>query len=583
MRIHRPDRICARCAESGYEWIEQRKQRRDLRECKPCKEKALAKMKAGADGDALVLSWGVPEVLNAAAEGLKGLGFRPEVIVRGETDWKSKAIRYVERRRPRWLFAWQRLYGPPGREVEAAAERHSARGVFMDFAVWPHYRTVIFDARGENAGAEIVGHLDALLADPVQARAIRDALPRVDAMARSLREAARKVAGAENDYGVDGVPDGFAFLPLQRRGDKVIELDAPPERREAAQLCRDLIAEAVRRDAFVVVKPHPQGGAPADIPPRGPHHRILQHLPAGETNGNLFAWCLEHMGHMVVVNSTTWTQAAALGKPVVAVGRGWFSRNHALTEAANIADAFAPKVHAPERARLMVALMLSRQLTREELAAPARLAAMLRLLYPGQTDPQAVRPERPLLIVGTGRSGTKWTAQALRLLGREVGHERIGPDGAVGWNFVARRPYGDADCRRDARWKTVLHQVRHPLDAIGSLTTHVDALWRFVYHEMDLPWQSDPLRRAARYWVNWNRRAQALAEWTYRVEELRDGTETWAEFKRRAGLPEGARCPEVPRDLNRRRHREVSLEDVRALGGLGKTVLTLARSYGYDV
>lgn len=168
----------------------------------------------------------------------------------------------------------------------------------------------------------------------------------------------------------------------------------------------------------------------------------------------------------------------------------------------------------------------------------------------------------PLFVVtGCARSGTLFTARALSALGHACGHEALftpesdgvpdfGPArGDVSWlavPFLADLPAGTV----------VVHQVRHPLRVVRSLVAQrffqtrphpfMWARYRLQYRHVrfgrpitnprfirfaarhcpgifDLP--GEPAR-AARYWVDWNRRAEEAASFGHvrylrvRVEDL---------------------------------------------------------------
>ncbi len=139
-----------------------------------------------------------------------------------------------------------------------------------------------------------------------------------------------------------------------------------------------------------------------------------------------------------------------------------------------------------------------------------------------------------LLITGCGRSGTKYIARVLAGLGLDVRHEDLGADGAASWCMVpeaADAPWGVG--RLGCRFGTVLHQVRHPLRVIPSLTTFTAPSWAFVERHVDCPAADPPLLRAAKYWSAWNAAAERMAEWTYRVEHL---PAAYDEFCRRVGV-----------------------------------------------
>ena len=162
-------------------------------------------------------------------------------------------------------------------------------------------------------------------------------------------------------------------------------------------------------------------------------------------------------------------------------------------------------------------------------------------MTPAKADPSAadsvskVPPSHRVLITGCGRSGTKYIAGVLQGLGLDVPHEDLGADGAAVWTMVVdsvTAPSGVG--RRGLRFGTIIHQVRHPLRVIPSVTTFKRRSWAFIEQHIDCPASDPPLIRAAKYWALWNERAERLAEWTYRVEQL---PAVFDEFCRRVGVP----------------------------------------------
>lgn len=139
-----------------------------------------------------------------------------------------------------------------------------------------------------------------------------------------------------------------------------------------------------------------------------------------------------------------------------------------------------------------------------------------------------------ILITGCGRSGTKYTAALLQRLGMEVLHEKMGMDGIANWCMAVDScdsPWGGG--RHNLKFKTILHQVRHPLNVIPSLTTFTDRSWRFIEQYIPCP-QTDPvILRAAKYWYYWNLEAERIASWRYRIEAM---PEIFDEFCRRLGV-----------------------------------------------
>jgi hypothetical protein len=158
---------------------------------------------------------------------------------------------------------------------------------------------------------------------------------------------------------------------------------------------------------------------------------------------------------------------------------------------------------------------------------------------------------RKFLVVGAGRSGTKYAAYLLQSLGLDIRHEAAGSDGIVSWYLAA-----DSDSVPDGPpssqfvFEHVFHQVRHPLCTIPSLASLRPDTWSFVARHTPCS-LDDPLpARCAKLWLHWNEMAEAKAEWRYRIEDL---PLVYEEFCERFDVPCDRRALDrLPRDLNTR-------------------------------
>lgn len=135
------------------------------------------------------------------------------------------------------------------------------------------------------------------------------------------------------------------------------------------------------------------------------------------------------------------------------------------------------------------------------------------------------------VVVGTGRSGTTFVADVLAACGVCCGHERyFRPEGyrrrwercgEVSWTAV---PW----LERGTQAGPVYHVVRHPLDVVTSLLTI-----GFFSDAAPGPFRSfarahfrltgDEHVDAMRWYVEWNRRCEALARVRFRIEDPADG------------------------------------------------------------
>ena len=201
------------------------------------------------------------------------------------------------------------------------------------------------------------------------------------------------------------------------------------------------------------------------------------------------------------------------------------------------------------------------------------------------------------VVVGTGRCGTAYTAQVLTRMGIPCGHE---------WVYSAHpRRYPDVEIVGDSSAQAVpflpeftgqvLHQVRDPLRVIGSFLGFglfrdprgqgVDGQFMMRHFRFT----GDELGDAMRYYVDWNRRCEAVDPsryLRYQLERLDAGL--LARIARFVGEDVSqsqieAALQAVPRDFNTRYNRRPlswsDLPDGRARDELR----TMALEYGYDV
>lgn len=137
------------------------------------------------------------------------------------------------------------------------------------------------------------------------------------------------------------------------------------------------------------------------------------------------------------------------------------------------------------------------------------------------------------VIIGTGRSGTKWCADTLTEKGVPTGHESIFTPGG--------RKRIDA-LKGDSSWLAlpwlengadigtgpVIHVVRDPrlcirsMLRIGKFRDDYDTPWsKFARKYCSAAYRPrDPFLRACLFWVAWNARCQTVARETLRIEEL---------------------------------------------------------------
>jgi hypothetical protein len=119
-----------------------------------------------------------------------------------------------------------------------------------------------------------------------------------------------------------------------------------------------------------------------------------------------------------------------------------------------------------------------------------------------------------LLILGCGRSGTRYVTKVLACAGLQIGHEKPGRDGMCNWRSVGQP---DDIESHDVVW----HQVRHPLGVIASFHTVMGRSWDYICEvEPRISRDDSLLLRCMKYWLYWNERCAQAATVTYRVENI---------------------------------------------------------------
>lgn len=173
-------------------------------------------------------------------------------------------------------------------------------------------------------------------------------------------------------------------------------------------------------------------------------------------------------------------------------------------------------------------------------------------------------------IVACARSGTLFMSKLLKELGLDIGHEKMGEDGSVGYHLAVIKP------------DNCFHQVREPLKQISSMMAHQS--WGFMKDVIDI---QDGLLGCMQYWLKWNELCEEFCVWRYKIEELPD---IWDEFCERIGH-EKCEMPNVPTDTNtskkhkyqeRINYREYSWDDLfKENGKLAQDIIDKAIKYGY--
>ena len=196
-----------------------------------------------------------------------------------------------------------------------------------------------------------------------------------------------------------------------------------------------------------------------------------------------------------------------------------------------------------------------------------------------------LRTEGKCLITGCGRSGTKYAATLLSAAGLRIGHETMDRDGIASWLLAALPAApGWGPSGEDFHFRTILHQVRNPLAAISSMQTIQPASWRYICQHIPCSMEDPLLFRCVTFWREWNLKAESIAAWSYRLEDI---DSAWEELCARLALPATREALNaVSRNVNTRKgsFENVTWDDLKNLDSrLCLAVQEQAARYGYQI
>lgn len=196
-----------------------------------------------------------------------------------------------------------------------------------------------------------------------------------------------------------------------------------------------------------------------------------------------------------------------------------------------------------------------------------------------------LRTEVRCLITGCGRSGTRYIARLLSAAGLDIGHETMGKDGIASWLLAVDAGYaGYGPLRRFFRFQTILHQIRDPLSVISSMQTTRIASWQYICRNIPCSLDEPLLLRCAKYWKYWNLKAESIATWRYRIEEI---DRIWGELCERLAIPVNpAVLATTQRTINTRAgaYQKIGWDDLMVLDkSLCLSIQEQAVRYGYEL
>lgn len=188
-----------------------------------------------------------------------------------------------------------------------------------------------------------------------------------------------------------------------------------------------------------------------------------------------------------------------------------------------------------------------------------------------------------LCITGCGRSGTKFTATLLQQLGVKVLHEKMGEEGIVSSTMAVRpeEPRFGPPYPKEG-FELTLHQVRNPLDVIGSsLTANMNNMrWAAQYVPIDV--EASRLKIAVQYWYYWNKETEKHADHRYKLEDIEN---IFPQFCEWTGAKQDIQVyKSIPKNTNTRQHKTVSWAEIELVLNdmkFYKKCRKLEEEYGY--
>lgn len=145
-----------------------------------------------------------------------------------------------------------------------------------------------------------------------------------------------------------------------------------------------------------------------------------------------------------------------------------------------------------------------------------------------------------IVIIGCPRSGFRFISRVFSEAGFILGHESWMKCGSANWMLTSKPMPADG---------LVLHQIRHPLDVIGSMQTITNGSWDLLMKHTSARKKHDLIERGMRAYLEWNQIAEAKAVYSYRVEDI---DTAWSTITDIADMGDVS-LSDIRRDLNSRK------------------------------
>jgi hypothetical protein len=188
------------------------------------------------------------------------------------------------------------------------------------------------------------------------------------------------------------------------------------------------------------------------------------------------------------------------------------------------------------------------------------------------------------LVVTHPRGGVHYATRFFNSLGYDLTAGQLTEDGGVGWGYTGKL----REVKFKQQFDVILHQVRSPLDSvynIGTLdyrTSHAMSMALNKFLPADSTCAYQRIKKGMLVWHPWNQLCERTAQLTYRVEDLRPGTDTLNTLAELLGFdPDAAK--EIPTHWDANGY-ATNWDVLHKLDyGLAVKTEEMAIRYGYDI
>lgn len=182
------------------------------------------------------------------------------------------------------------------------------------------------------------------------------------------------------------------------------------------------------------------------------------------------------------------------------------------------------------------------------------------------------------LILAYPRSGTVYTAKIVKAHGIEFGHEDQNPENQIDGTISF------LELNNTCEFDVVLHQIRDPLKTISSSAkVLVPRSCHQLYGLLDIDkadQEKSKLYRTMLTWLRFNERAEKVAEWRYRIEDI---DEVYPELCQRLRIEPKKKFLSKNKNINHRSYPILAWDDLdKEDFDLSQRIKEKAKQYGYN-